>query len=146
MPEYLAKSQYRRPIPAEGPVQYTWNTTLSGFDVVMEPQHADTLKDLNVFMEGRRYGSANWLEFYPFKERILDDLDNHPDRVTLVDVGGGLGQGLVELRERFPDLQGRLILQDLPKTIQQAGDSKGVFEAMAHNFYSPQPIKGMART
>lgn len=142
MPEYLAKSQYRCPTATQGPFQHAWNTTLSGFDFVMEPQHADTLKDLNIFMEGRRQETASWLDFYPFQERILDGSDGDAHSVTVVDVGGGLGHGLVELQARFPNIRGRLILQDLPKTVQQAGDPKGVFEAMPHSFYDPQPVKG----
>lgn len=146
MPEYMAKSQYRCPTATQGPLQYAWNTNLSGFDFVMEPQHADTLKDLNHFMEGRRQEIASWLDFYPFKGIILDGSDKNSESVTVVDVGGGLGHGLVDLRGRFPNFQGRLILQDLPKTVQQAGDPKGVFEAMPHNFYDPQPIKGTSRS
>lgn len=142
MPEYLAKSQYRQPTANQGLFQHAWNTSLTGFEFAMEPQHADTLKDINLFMEGRRQGTASWLDFYPFQERILDDSDHDAHSVTLVDVGGGLGHGLVELRARLPNIHGRLILQDLPKTVQQAGDPKGVFEAMPHSFYDPQPIKG----
>lgn len=142
LPEFLAKSQNRRPTATDGPFQFAWNTTLSGFDLVMEPQHADTLKDLNLFMEGRRQETASWLDFYPFQERILDDCNNAAHSVTVVDVGGGLGHGLVELRTRLPNIPGRLILQDLPKTVAQAGDPKGVFEAMPHSFYDPQPVKG----
>lgn len=145
MPEYLASSQYRRPTATNGPLQYVYNTSLSGFDFVMEPQHADTLKDLNIFMEGRRQQTASWLDFYPFQERILDDSEIDAHSVTVVDVGGGLGHGLVELRTRFLNIRGRLILQDLPKTVQQAVDPKGGFEAMPHSFYNPQPVKG-ART
>lgn len=38
-----------------------------------------------------------------------------------------------------------MVLQDLPNTIKQAGDGKGVFEPMAHDFFTPQPVKGMHR-
>ena len=143
MPEYMAKSKYQCPTATQGPLQYVWNTTLSGFDFVMEPQWADTLQDLNIFMEGRRQASPSWLDFYPFNERIVAGSNQEgPNSVVVVDVGGGLGHGLVELHERFREMPGRLILQDLPKTVQQAGDSKGAFEPMPHNFFEPQPIHG----
>ena len=112
----------------------------------MEPQWADTLQDLNLFMQGRRQAMPSWLDFYPFKEQILAGFDQeNPDSVVVVDVGGGLGHGLIELREKFPDLSGRLILQDLPKTVQQAGDSKGAFEPLPHSFFEPQPIHGKSQ-
>lgn len=66
--------------------------------------------------------------------------------VTVVDVGWGLGHGLLEICERFPDIHGRRILQDFPKTVQQAVVEvgvKGKFEPMAYDFFSPQPVQGM---
>ena len=146
MPEYFAKFGYQCPTATQGPAQYAWTTNLSCFDFLTEPQNAEKLKNGNLFMQGREQATASWLDFYPFQERVLDGLDSGSDSVAVIDVGGGLGHKLLELRERFPTMQGRLILQDLPKTVQQAGDPKGVFEAMPHNFFDQQPIKGMPRT
>lgn len=142
MPESLAKNNYRCPQATEGPLQDTYDTKLAGFDFIMEPRWAETLMDCNLFMQGRREGSISWLEFYPFAENILADSDSGEQSVTVVDVGGGLGHGLVELKEKFPSIQGRLVLQDLPKTVQQAGSGAGKFEPMAHDFFTPQPIQG----
>jgi len=45
----------------------------------------------------------------------------------------------------FPDLAGRVILQDLPAIIESGLKEElagfGI-EAIAHNFFTPQPIKG----
>lgn len=147
LPEYLSATGYQCPTAHNGPLQYAWNTKLCGFDYVMEPQHANTLQDLNIFMKGRREGSASWLDFYPFAERILAGSESREDSVTVVDVGGGLGHVLLEIHERFPEIRGGLILQDLPKTIQQAeveAEKRNKFELMAHDFFSPQPVKGMS--
>ncbi|KAI4177499.1 MAG: hypothetical protein LQ343_000480 [Gyalolechia ehrenbergii] len=142
MPESLAKNNYRCPQALEGPLQDTYDTKLAGFDFIMEPRWAETLKDCNLFMQGRREGSVSWLEFYPFAEKILAEADTGNKAVLVVDVGGGLGHGLMELKEKFPTIEGRLVLQDLPKTVQQAGNGAGIFEPMAHDFFSPQPLKG----
>ena len=61
--------------------------------------------------------------------------------VLLVDVGGGRGQALADLRRARPDLRGRLIVQDLPQEVEGRDVIDGV-EAMPHDFFTPQPIKG----
>lgn len=45
------------------------------------------------------------------------------------------------LREKYPDIPGRVILQDLPATVERALPTPGV-ENMAHDFFQPQPVKG----
>ena len=146
LPAYLAETQYRCPTEKCGPLQATYHTELSGFEYVMQPQNASVLKDFNLFMKGRREASgiSSWLDFYPFRDRIISGSEESSQAVLMVDVGGGLGHGLQELRAKFPDLSGRLILQDLPKTIEQAEHIEGVFEPMAHDFLTPQPIQSMS--
>jgi hypothetical protein len=81
---------------------------------------------------------------YPFQTE-LDQIKQGPDAVTLVDVGGGFGQAIMALKQAYPDVPGRFILQDLPKTIQKADVAKAKevgFEPMVHDFFQPQPIKG----
>lgn len=145
LPEYLLKTQYQNPTADIGPLQYAWDTKLTAFDYVAEPHMADIRKDFNIFMKGRRDLSKSWLDFYPFAEQIVAGSESKEDSVLVVDVGGGLGQVLVKIREKFPDLQGKLILEDLPKTVQQAElelEKKDMFEAIGHDFFTPQPVKG----
>ena len=69
--------------------------------------------------------------------------------VFFVDVGGGHGHQASQLVKKYPALAGRAVLQDLPEVIERvksanmAAASPGV-EAMAYNFFDPQPVKGMA--
>ncbi|KAL8777972.1 MAG: hypothetical protein Q9213_007624 [Squamulea squamosa] len=128
-------------LPTQGPLQDTYDTKLAGWEYILEPKYADSLQDCNKFMKGRREGSVSWLEFYPFAENTLAKTAVSADTVLVVDVGGGLGHGLVEIKEKYPEATGRLILQDHPKTIDQAGNGAGVFEPMAHDFFTPQPIQ-----
>ncbi|KAL9600657.1 MAG: hypothetical protein Q9179_003140 [Wetmoreana sp. 5 TL-2023] len=139
LPKSLAKSKYRCPTALHGPFQDAYNTKLTSFDYIMEPQSADILAEYNRFMQGRRIPS--WLEFYPFAENILGNADDQAKSVTVVDVGGGLGHGLIDIKKKFPHMKGRLILQDVPDTIDQAGDGEGAFEPLAHDFFTPQPVK-----
>lgn len=73
---------------------------------------------------------------YPFAA-VLQDVDSN--EVSIVDVGGGRGQWFKDL----PNLPGRMILQDLDGTINALDRSSPLpFEAMVHNFFTPQPIHG----
>jgi hypothetical protein len=96
-------------------------------------------------MAAYRAGKPSWVDpgFYPVSEELADKFDPTSSEVMLVDVGGGLGHDLQELRERHPSLPGRLVLQDRAEVIDAvAAGGGGVFEATAHDFFTPQPVKG----
>ena len=78
-----------------------------------------------------------WFEFYPVKDRLRAG----SSETLLVDVGGGLGHDLPAFKKPFPELPGKLIVQDLPVFID---DVKGLpfgIEAMKHDFFTPQPVR-----
>lgn len=77
---------------------------------------------------------------YPI-EAELNDVD--PSVPVYVDMGGGIGHQCAQLVEEFPELKGRVILQELPHTISQAMTTPGV-ENMGHDLHDPQPVKGTA--
>lgn len=65
--------------------------------------------------------------------------------VLFVDIGGSTGPQSRILRQRYPHLAGRVILQDRPEIIDQARtdlDFAGI-EAEVHDIFTPQPVKGM---
>lgn len=67
---------------------------------------------------------------------------NKANDILLVDVGGGKGHDLIKFLNRYPSAWGRLILQDLPNLIQNLeGLSPGI-QAMGHDFFTPQTVKG----
>ena len=82
---------------------------------------------------------------YPFAEDV-GELRTGSDAVTLVDIGGGFGQSIRAIRAQYPAVKGRFILQDLPRTISQIdavqAKEEGILEPMAHDFFTPQPVKG----
>jgi hypothetical protein len=82
--------------------------------------------------------------FYDFAG--LYDPEKDGERATLVDVGGGQGQSIMQILKAFPALQAeRMILQDLPEPIAQGRDSRMLSDgvkAMVHDFWTPQPVKG----
>jgi hypothetical protein len=76
---------------------------------------------------------------YPVKERLGDARE---DEVLVVDIGGGAGHDLLGFRERYPEVKGRLVLEELPYVIDQVGGKLDGVELVEHDFYTPQPIKG----
>ncbi len=77
---------------------------------------------------------------YPFEEQL--QAGNSPDRPFIVDIGGGRGQAMLEMRKRLPSLQGRMILQDRKEVLDSIPDDElpGV-EKMEHDFFTEQPVK-----
>ena len=102
------------------------------------------LESFNKYLSSRLAGHTYWLDFYPFEQDVITGFDrNYENATMIVDMGGSVGHELVELRKRFPSLPGRTILQDLPKTIEMAGNLDGI-EKMTHDFFTPQPVIGIS--
>ena len=103
-------------------------TALQGFSTLM-----------NVWAEGFTQISS----IYPVEVRLGEGFD--PESVMFVDIGGGWGQHTVALKKALPNLPGRFVVQDVPRVIETApkNDSsyKGI-KMVAHDFMTPQPIKG----
>ena len=76
---------------------------------------------------------------YPVEEKFQQADENAP---LLVDVGGGLGFDVSEFHDRFLNLRGQLILQDLPAAIDNVKDLSSDIKVMKYDFFTPQPIKG----
>ena len=83
-------------------------------------------------------------DFYPFKENLIKDAITY-DAIFLVDVGGGKGHDLKEMCRKYPELPGKLVLQDIKSVIEEAVASKldGKIVPMEHDFFTEQPILGM---
>jgi hypothetical protein len=81
--------------------------------------------------------------FYPVQS-LVEGTGIGDDDVLIVDMGGSMGHDLSEFRRKWPDVPGRLVLQDLPEVIEQA-KTVGLhssIQPMAHDFFTEQPVKG----
>lgn len=84
--------------------------------------------------------TTKWYEAMPL-DKILGNVD--PSEVLLVDVGGSIGHDLQGFHKAQSDRAGRLILQDLPAVVKSADVTQlGPVEIMAHDFFTPQPVRG----
>ncbi|KEY72251.1 hypothetical protein S7711_00250 [Stachybotrys chartarum IBT 7711] len=137
LPAYLKKTEYKNPADAT----YTsWhvghNTEKSPFVWFADkPKHMSYFNDL---MATRRRPELSWLSVYPVKQEVSGWPD---EKAVYVDIGGNIGHQCAEFKEAYPDVPGRVVLQDMAHSIAAALPTPGV-EKMVHNFFEPQPIKG----
>ncbi|KAJ4337248.1 hypothetical protein N0V95_008385 [Ascochyta clinopodiicola] len=81
--------------------------------------------------------SPTWLDVVSFDTEV--EIGSQSEDVVFVDVGGGNGSQCAALKQAFPSLQGRIILQDRPAVLEKALQVTGV-ETMAHDFLTEQPV------
>ena len=136
-PEFLRVTNHRCPEDDQNTAfHYAYKTSKDTFGWFTD--HPENLKYFNDYMALRRDASLSWLAVYPL-EKHADNLSD--ERALFVNIGGGVGHQCAEFKAAYPKLPGRVILEDLPHTIEKALPTPGV-ENLAHNFYEPQPIKG----
>jgi hypothetical protein len=141
-PSYLRETGFRNPTDFNnGPWQYAYGSARNNLWewLSANPDHAKKFHQwMSVQLKGR---GEHWFEYYPVKEKLSGV---SPTSALIVDVGGSRGHDLRDFRLKYPHLQGRLILEDLDEVIQAAKateDLQGI-EAIVHNFFEPQPVKG----
>lgn len=137
IPEFLATTSYKNPEDAlYGPFQLGNKTDLHLFDwLAANPKQLGFFTE---YMTAQREGMPSWLDVFPMAQEIK--AFNDPERVFLVDVGGGVGHQCVALLNRYHKLLGPVILQDRPEVLANALPINGV-EFCKHNFFDPQSVK-----
>jgi hypothetical protein len=146
LPKYLTQNEHKNPVNLfDGPFQVGHSTSKHLFEYHSE--HPDSGVRFNNHMEGYTAGRAVWYGkgCVPVQEILGATASTENVVVLLVDIGGGTGRDIVGFHEQFPNIPGRLVLQDLPAVIADAKDLPPAVEPMAHGFFKPQPIKGTMR-
>lgn len=152
LPEYLSSTSFQNPGTEEKNLfQYTMNTEMNYFDWLhTQPRDLEIFSAAMQASSQRSQGAAAKLvsSQFPLSDVLNCDTNKseelEKENVLIVDVGGGRGKVLNDLRIARPDLQGGMIVQDLPKEIDGREPTPGI-KSMAHDFFTPQPIKGMWR-
>ena len=148
LPDYLASLNYRNPHDRHNSFfGFAHKTDLNMYEWLQA--HPEQMKIFNDFQ------TANAQLNEGSVQRILESLlvsgdnlgtnarqsEQDNDKVLFVDVGGGRGEALRMFRRNHPKLRGRVIIEDLPKVIEGQEVEEGV-EAIAHDFFTPQPVQG----
>ena len=142
LPDYLAETKYNN-ITDNGKtvIQKAYNMDLPGF--VWFPSQPKRFAYFQQVMTVQRAGALDWLSVFPV-EKEISGWSANPDKALLVDVGGGFGHQCLAFKAKYPKLPGRLILQDIPQTLEHVQPMESV-EKMVQNFFEPQAIKGKSR-
>ncbi|KGQ03572.1 Sterigmatocystin 8-O-methyltransferase [Beauveria bassiana D1-5] len=92
------------------------------------------------FMEAQFASLPTWLDAVDFASELGGAGLGSANHVVFVDVGGGYGQQIAALKQKFPGLKGRAILQDRPEVLEKALEVQGM-EKMSYDYLTEQPVK-----
>lgn len=134
LPDFLKEHNYENRTGGKCAWQKGFNTDMDFFP--WAKQHPESLGWFQSLMSVPREG--DWLDVVPFDKEAASVGE---ERALFVDVGGSIGHQSARLRHKYPQLPGRIIVQDLEETIKNAPAVPGV-EFMTHNFFNEQPVKG----
>ncbi|PYH42549.1 putative O-methyltransferase [Aspergillus saccharolyticus JOP 1030-1] len=136
--EYFEAKDYRNPADAcDAPFQFAQCTRQHHFDWLTE--HPDDQEAFNSTMSMTRTADGiEWFNFYPVEEKLQVA---SPDRTLLIDIGGGIGHDISAFKQRFPQLPGQLVLQDLPQVINDIPSPLAGIAAQSHSMFDAQPVR-----
>ncbi|KAI1756266.1 S-adenosyl-L-methionine-dependent methyltransferase [Xylaria castorea] len=143
MPQFLRENKYANMTsPALIPWYQSHDTTEPIFNWINE--RPEVLKSFMGWMAGQRDGLPTFLSVVDFDAEFTKGAE--ASTPVLVDVGGSMGHQCIAVRRKYPELVGRVVLQDLPETVEKVKANplpgfQGI-EVMAHDFFTPQPLPG----
>lgn len=91
-----------------------------------------------VWMAAQHKSSMSWMDVVDFPALIGGMGSEAP---LFVDVGGGIGHQCQALRARYPELTGKVVLQDSGVVLEKAAEMEWV-ERMDFDFWGPQVVEG----
>ncbi|KAF3059903.1 Demethylsterigmatocystin 6-O-methyltransferase [Daldinia childiae] len=141
-PNWFKRAGYQLPTdPAKGILQTTHGFEEPLFIWFTKPEAKEAWDNANTFFEADRGSSPSWVSWFPVKEKLLKGYNK--DLPVLVDIGGGRGHDIVEFSERFPDVEGDLILQDQQLVLDSpVADLPATVKKYPIDFFKEPPVKG----
>ncbi|KAI3325423.1 S-adenosyl-L-methionine-dependent methyltransferase [Xylariaceae sp. AK1471] len=143
MPQFLRENKYPK---MTDPAHIPWCQGHGTSDPIFKwiNERPEVLKNFMGWMAGQRDGLPTFMSVLDFETEFAKGADG--STAVFVDVGGSMGHQCIALRQTYPDLVGRVILQDLPETIEKVRTSplsgfEGI-DVLAHDFFTPQPLQG----
>lgn len=144
IPKFLASTNYQNPCGL-APFNTAYKTDLPVFE--WRKQNPENAQAGQAFMAAQRVGQSSvWDNKVPLTDFHLGDNDLEAGRILLVDVGGGYGHQMIDLRKLRPEIKGKVITQDLSFVHSMRPNVDELvaldIEPAAHDFMQPQPIRG----
>jgi hypothetical protein len=139
LPSWLASTGYANPSDAhDAPFNAAYDCKgMTYFEHMQQPGMERYAHAFNVTMAMNKSGEdATFVASYPATEKLrIED----PERVLFVDVGGSLGHQTKKFAEAYPELTGKLVVEDLEDVVKSATDLPEKITKVAHDFFKPQP-------
>ena len=145
LPDLLLSTHLQNPdAGSKTALQVAFNTQLPAFKWF--PTQPERFAHFQQLMTVQRNVST-WLSVFPLEPELRDWDPTATDQALFVDVGGGFGQQCQAFKVAAKVaaaglLKGRIILQELPQTLQRAPALEGI-EMEVYDFFTEQPITGM---
>lgn len=143
LPAYLAKNKYQNPTDAMNAAFHGAHDSKDHFIQFLGTK-PDFQRSFQTYISGFNEGRGSWTDFYPVEKELAAGAKEDPNAIMFVDIGGGTGLEAITLKKNYPNLPGRCVNQDLPHVVEGQKLEAGV-ESMAHDFFTPQPLKGKYR-
>jgi demethylsterigmatocystin 6-O-methyltransferase len=139
-PSYLERTKYRTPQD----IKDSAFSQARGIDKNIFQwfsENPEAMAKFNLWMTVQRYGGRLWLDHFPFEKVVCEGGEITEDTVLFVDLGGNIGHQCEALKNKLPNLKGRVILQDQSHVLENALSIQGV-EKVPIDFFQEQPVKG----
>ncbi|RYP58913.1 hypothetical protein DL770_010329 [Monosporascus sp. CRB-9-2] len=143
MPPFLRQTGYVNPTdPNNCPWQLGHHTDQSPF--VWLQTHPEMMEFFLPWMANQRDGLPTFFDVVDFQKELGQKADD--STVLFVDVGGAMGHQCIALKQKYPGLPGRVVLQEQAHLIEQVKANplpgfEGI-EPQVYDFWTPQPLKG----
>lgn len=137
MPAYFKENGYKEVSDHTAtPCAKTYSTNLPMFPFLQT--RPDFLGPFNELMKAWSLNERSWLDVYPMEKACRNRGHDQP---LFLDIGGGLGHQAIRFLKRFPQLGGKIVVQDIQADLVANAKHDGI-EFMQCDFFKPQPIKG----
>jgi demethylsterigmatocystin 6-O-methyltransferase len=142
MPAFFAENNYNDVTDnAHTPFQKAFDTKLTAFEWLF--QHPKFMEAMHKTMSALQ--GTEWTEQFTLLDtevnKVPETAPEPEEKPFLVDIGGSHGHQCIELVKKYPNLLGRLVMQDLPMTVESLAPIEGV-KVEAYDFFQEQPVKG----
>ena len=142
LPDFLSSINYQNPTDVQhSAFNYAHETTLQWFYWIQERPEIGNAFDSAMAATTALQKASIQRDIKDLLTQISPSAKEDLDAVLFVDVGGGQGQILSDVRSEQPSLKGRMIIQDLQGVIGDWTPPQNV-EVMAYDFFTPQPVHG----
>ncbi|KAI0183316.1 S-adenosyl-L-methionine-dependent methyltransferase [Xylaria flabelliformis] len=142
-PEFLRQNGFMNPTDAAHcPWNFGRQNSKPFFQWIQEqPEHFNYFLS---WMKVQRVGLPIFLDVMDFAQEFARGATD--STVLFVDIGGAMGHQSIALKNRIPQVPGRIILQEQASIISEVQTNpmpgfQGI-ETQVHDFFTPQPIKG----